>query len=378
MARERKRKYIGMDEFRNGYRYRFTVNGKRYTVTGKSPEECKDKETKKRLEIEAGLYKSGREQTLYEYGEQWLEYKRDTVKETTLRTNRILFSMIVKETIDKNGTQQFGTLKLKDIETNTVRLVQAGLKQHTATRTTNDCISLLRSIFNSAMNERLITWNPAAGIKPLKRSEERARDNIHRALTKAETAAFIAKAEERNSMYIHLYIFLLNTGCRIGEASALKETDIVKGQVNIKRTVTRTENGGYMIGEDTKTVAGRRTIPLTEAARKALANQRQQNEIIHGAGLSLDKPIFRPIRGSILKSSCVNEDIARICTAAGIERFTVHAFRDTFATRCVESGMQPKTLQEIMGHTDINMTMALYAHVMEDTKVEQLKAVNFG
>lgn len=374
----RKRKYIGIDEFRNGYRYRFTVNGKRYTVTGKSPDECKNKETKKRQEIEAGLYKSGREQTLSEYGESWLENKRDTVKETTLRTNRILLSMIVKETIDKNGTQQFGTLKLKDIETNTVRLVQAGLKQHSSTRTTNDCISLLRSVLTSAMNERIITWNPAAGIKPLKRTEERARDNIHRALTKAETGAFMAIARERNSMYMNLYTFLLNTGCRIGEASALTIWDIRNNSVCISRTVTRTENGGYRIGEDTKTAAGHRTIPLTEDARNAVNAQREMNNSLYGEVESSQKPIFRPIRGSILKSSCVNEDIARVCAAAGIERFTVHAFRDTFATRCVESGMQPKTLQEIMGHTDINMTMALYAHAMEDTKIEQLKAVNFG
>jgi integrase len=74
----------------------------------------------------------------------------------------------------------------------------------------------------------------------------------------------------------------------------------------------------------------------------------------------------------------VNQDIARICKAAGIEKFTAHAFRDTFATRCVESGMQPKTLQEIMGHTDIAMTMNLYAHVMEETKVSQMQAVKIA
>ena len=73
----------------------------------------------------------------------------------------------------------------------------------------------------------------------------------------------------------------------------------------------------------------------------------------------------------------MNYDIHKYCDEAKIERFSVHAFRDTFATRCVESGLQVKTLQEIMGHTDINMTLGLYAHAMEDQKQEQLKAVNF-
>ena len=52
-------------------------------------------------------------------------------------------------------------------------------------------------------------------------------------------------------------------------------------------------------------------------------------------------------------------------------------FRDTFATRCVESGMQPKTLQAILGHSSISMTMDLYVHCLDDTKVRELKAVSF-
>ncbi len=50
-------------------------------------------------------------------------------------------------------------------------------------------------------------------------------------------------------------------------------------------------------------------------------------------------------------------------------------FRDTFATRAVEANMKPKTLQEILGHADIGVTMNLYAHVMEETKVQEMNAV---
>jgi len=54
---------------------------------------------------------------------------------------------------------------------------------------------------------------------------------------------------------------------------------------------------------------------------------------------------------------------------------SVRECQDTFATRAVESGMQAKTLQEILGHADIGITMNLYAHVMEDTKRRQMAAV---
>ena len=71
-------------------------------------------------------------------------------------------------------------------------------------------------------------------------------------------------------------------------------------------------------------------------------------------------------------------EIKKICKAAGIAPFTAHAFRDTFATRAIESGMNPKTLQEILGHADISITMNLYCHVMEDTKVRQMNNINIA
>ena len=116
---------------------------------------------------------------------------------------------------------------------------------------------------------------------------------------------------------------------------------------------------------------------MDHEAAEAAGRQRTVNALVDNV-IDMNKPVFRSSYGSLLKSGSVNEDITKYCRAAGIERFTVHAFRDTFATRCVESGMQPKVLQDIMGHSDINMTMNLYAHCMEETKEVQLKVVNFG
>lgn len=373
------RKMAGMYKDKNGlYSYRFTIDGKRYAVYGRTPDECKEKEQAKRQQIKEGTYKRGKDQSLSEYFEKWEESKRDSVKETTLRTQRVLFSAMAAVRIDDAG-QTFGSMKLSAIETENIRTVQAALKKERKTRTVNDSISLVRGMLQSAVNERILTWNPAAGIRSLKRTEPAARDTTHRALSIAETKAFMESARKRNSWYCNLYTFLLHTGCRIGEAGALLPGDIDKHGVRIRRTVTRTENGGYMIGSETKTAAGRRFIPLDKEAAKVLHDQKAVNAAFNGDGMvHMDKPVFTTPYGSILKSTNVNQDIERVCRAAGIERFTVHAFRDTFATRCVESGMQPKVLQDIMGHSDISMTMNLYAHSMEESKMDQLKVVNFG
>ena len=370
---------------KNGlYEQRFTVNGKRYSVYGHTMKECREKEAAKRAEIESGTYKAGSAVSLDDYFSRWIDNKAATVKEATTRTDRILYGWIQKAPIDAAG-RLFGTLKVKDIEVQNVRDLQRNLKEgyttkeggrvQLSTRSCNDTLALLRSILKAAMFDRIITFNPAAPVKPLKREEPAARDTIHRALTKEETAAFLKAA--RPSWYYNLYVFLLNTGCRIGEAAALEVMDINRDTFRICRTVTRAEDGGYLIGHDTKTAAGRREIPIMDEARGAVDRQKVINAQIFGRVENLTDTIFRAPRGGIIKASCVNTDIQRICKDAGIPYFSVHALRDTFATRCIESGMQPKILQSIMGHSDISMTLNLYAHAMPQPKEEQLKAVNF-
>ena len=354
----------------------FTVNGKRCTVYGHTVRECREKELRKRQELEVGTYRSGKALTVSEYCERWLENKAGSVKETTTRTDRILLSRINKTIIDGAG-RKFGDIKLTKVEAQNVRDLQTKLSKEVSTRTTNDCIHLLKAVYRTAIEERICAWNPVI-VKPLKRTEEAARDTIHRALTMEETAAFLEMAKNEGSWYLNLYTFLLNTGCRIGEAGALTQADLKKGAIRITKTVTRTEAGGYEIGKETKTAAGTRTIPLNADALKAWEGQREINAALYGDRvINLSEPVFKSPRGALIMSSSVNADICRICRAAGMQRFSVHAFRDTFATRCVESGMQVKTLQEIMGHTDINMTLGLYAHAAEDVKEQQIKAVNF-
>ena len=56
----------------------------------------------------------------------------------------------------------------------------------------------------------------------------------------------------------------------------------------------------------------------------------------------------------------------------------MHVLRHTFATRCIESGMRPKTLQMILGHSNIGITMNLYVHVTDDEKAREIENIEFG
>ena len=365
----------GMREKNGRIEYRFMFDGRRYSVYGSSVRQCLDKEKQRIQELEQGTYKRGKQLTISEYFEQWVEEKRDSVRETTLRNNRLVFKSMSNITIDKTG-KSFGNMRVTDIEPQIIRCVRDDLKSRMATRTVNDSLSLLKSLFKTAIDEGIITRNPVATVKGATRTEPLARDTIHRALTIDETRQFLEASVE--SYYHPLYVFLLHTGLRIGEAGALLPSDIDDKGIRVNKTLTRTEVGGYAIGKGAKTSAGNRFVPLDDAARSAIREQRKQSNALGHNVIDMTQPVFRVPRGSFLKSSIVNTDIKMICDRVGIDKFTVHAFRDTFATRCVESGMQPKVLQEIMGHSSIKITLDLYAHAMDETKEEQLKVVNFG
>ena len=91
--------------------------------------------------------------------------------------------------------------------------------------------------------------------------------------------------------------------------------------------------------------------------------------------ISMNDRYFKAIRGGLISSAELTRDIAATLKDTGIEYFTPHAFRDTFATRAIEAGMNPQTLKVILGHSSYSMTMDLYAHVMENTKQKEMDLI---
>lgn len=361
---------------------RFTFDGKRITVYGKTKKEAMQKAILREEELKGNKYKKGTELTLDEYHERWEKSRFGAVSEATIRTQSIEYRKVSKTVIDNAGTL-FGSLKIVDIEVQNVRDLQSALlsekkKDGSAkytTRAINDIMNHIKHIMNDAMKERIITWNPFCSVSNLKRTEKEARYTIHRALTNEETKLFFDNAVE--SWYYDVFRFMLYSGCRCGEVGAIKLSDIdsKKGVINIKRTITRICTGEYIIGKSTKTKHGEREIPLTDELKGIIEHQRKMNAIRSANTLRFDELIFTSPEGSLLNVPCVDREIQRICKRVGIERFTAHGFRDTFATRCIESGMNPKTLQEILGHADIGITMNLYCHVMDETKSNEMKMV---
>lgn len=349
----------------------FRIRGKLYNVSGRTQKELFEAEKAKREEIEKG-FERRENPTLNQYYERWTDARRNCVKESTIRIQGKIYGVVSKIYIP-SASREFGELKVKEISIDDLRTVQTELAKDRQTQSVNDYMAHISHCMSDALKERIIDFNPCVLLKNLKRTEEKARDTHHRALSEDETKAFFDCERCKKSSYYNVFRFAISTGMRAGEIGALKYSDIRKDIIHIERTITRTETGAYAIGEEAKTEAGRRIIPMNEQIKGIIADQKEINKMLYGSVLALTDRIFKAPEGGLLLATPIDREIKTICSAAGIEPFTMHAFRATFATRAIENEMNPKTLQELLGHSNYNITMSLYGHALTDTKKQAME-----
>lgn len=346
---------------------RFTIKGKRFSVYGRSADEIEQKEQQIREQIKAGTYTQNKSLTLDQYFEEWIDHKRGTVKENSIRSYKAMYQSRLSPILGKK--------KVRQIERREVLAAQKALSDDLKTSGVNYCIMLLGMILKEAVNDEIITRNPAQGIKAQKRTEPKAAETIHRALTLEEQRLFMDEA--KTDYYYEFFALMLCTGLRCGEAAALTWNDIdyKNNVIHVTKTVTRTEESKAAIGTP-KSAAGIRDIPLTETAKSILKQQRMKYGVIP----MKNTRIFQRVYGGIIESADTKEALERIADRIRekgyeFERITNHCFRDTFATRFIEQGGTPQTLKTILGHSSLAMTMDLYAHVLPNTRQEEMNRI---
>ena len=190
--------------------------------------------------------------------------------------------------------------------------------------------------------------------------------NMQEAINKLKSEKFLAMADGR--FYYNLFVLVLEIGMCVGELCGLQwsDVDLKKRAIYVQHTLCYFSRDGKYSFEmhDTKTGNGKRTIPLTSTAIMALKRQKAQKQklIFEGkeAQEGYENLVFvtknnQPTQLFLVKD-CIGTIIKNIQKEdAGFKHFTPH----TFATRAIENGMQPKTLQHILGHGTLKMTMDL-------------------
>lgn len=203
-------------------------------------------------------------------------------------------------------------------------------------------------------------------IPVLKLSEIKCPPKPLNTFSKSEQSRLLSVICSGSDKFRTAILLCLYTGMRLGELCALKWTDVdyKNRTVTVNRTVQRIAAKGHMsktilMETSPKSESSKRTIPLTDSVLERLWELKGDNPYVFGGEKPLDPRTMQYRFKRLLDEADVN-----------VRNF--HILRHVFATNCIENGMDVKALSEILGHSDVKITLNRYVHPTMDTKREQL------
>lgn len=293
-----------------------------------------------------------------------------------------------KERYEHNIQPVIGRIKLSDVKPLHCKMVLNTMDTDYAGSTIRQAYITMGTLLKSALMNDLIAKHPMNGVRYTK--PVRAASDI-KFLTVAEQEKFLETAKRSHNYY--QYALILETGLRTGEMIGLTwdAIDWENKTLTVNKTLEYRHDRGYWRAGPPKTQQSYRTIPLTAKAYEILERIsygkqfRKESETLSQVLEYIDRITGKTSRlvmenlvfvnwrtGEPAKNSSYDTHLYKLCDEAGIKRFCMHALRHTYATRAIESGMQPKILQKLLGHASIKTTMDRYVHVTDES---MLKAV---
>lgn len=305
--------------------------------------------------------------------EEWLEYKQHFIKESTY--NKYFNSYI--NYIQKHFSHYY----LDQVKNELVQKYILTLSKQKNYRTEeNLSVStlrivtyIIRSTLNYASKQNYIPFYPLDIELPTSQKK------TIQILSKEEQHLLEESIKIKNDCYSLAIIIVLYTGVRIGELCALKwedidfRTKVIHIYKNIQRVQNKQQNLSfktYLSITEPKTKSGVRNIPITTSLYTILKNyytyyNEKQNDYI-----------FRDQANNPIDPRKIQSHFTNIIKQLNITSITFHALRHTFATRCIELGMDIKTLSEILGHSHVSTTMSIYVHSTDIHKREQMELLS--
>lgn len=364
------------------YSARYTSkNGKRYEKHFDTLPEARNWLADIRYEDTHGIVVANPNMTVDMWFEYWMENLICDLAPNTKRNYRERYKHNIQPVV--------GEMKMVDVKPMHCKIVLNRMDAIYAGSSIRQAYIAMGTMFRSAVQNDIIVRHPMDGVRYTK--PVRAVDDI-KFLTREEQEKFL-EAAKRSHNY-HQYALLLETGLRTGELIGLTWDciDWKKRTLTVNKTLEFRHKQKCWRAGPPKTVTSYRTIPLTERACQILKecqaqrDSRKESETLSQVLEYMDRRtgqssylVMRDLvfinwrTGEPAKNSSYDTHLYKLCDEAGIKRFCMHALRHTYATRAIESGMQPKVLQRLLGHSSIKTTMDRYVHVTDDSLVNAVR-----
>lgn len=358
------------DKEKNQYRGQIVIGrderGKlrRKSVYGKTKKEVREKLNQIEFGIQTGTFVDKSAITFYQLAKQILDDERNLNYIKTPTYFRHMETLKQLRGIYHTPLQQMNDVLIKDF------LLK---NQDYAQSTINKQYTMMQRTFREAVDRGILTKNPMERLRKPKSTQKREKV---RALTVEEQRRMMAVLTTEDVQYSQQMLLSMLTGMRMGEINALEASDVFLefGVISVHKTISRGERGQAILNPEPKTSAGERKIPITDDVGTIL----RECLMVRPEGL-----LFLQ-NGQMITTNQVNAQYQRMLKKYDLIDDTVpgkvdlHSLRHTYATRCIEAGMQPKVLQLLLGHTDITITMNTYCDAFDAYREDNIaKAADY-
>ncbi len=369
-------------KYQDAWGKRKTVYSWKLTPTDRVPAGKRDdislREKIKQIQkdLNSNITPDGGNFTVLELVEKYISQKTG-VRHNTRSNYNFVVNVIKKEAF---GQRRIDKIKVSDAKEWLIKMQQIDGRGYSSIHTIR---GVVRPAFQMAVDDDLLVKNPFE----FQLNTVVVNDSVTReAITRQQERDFLefVKNDKHFCKYYDGIYILFKTGLRISEFVGLtkKNLDFENNRIIVDHQLQRTRDMKYII-EDTKTESGERMVPMTpevkEAFQRILANRKNPKvePMVDGYSgfLFLDKN-GRPMVALHWEKyfQHIREKYNKIYRVQ-MPKVTPHVCRHTFCSNMAKSGMNPKTLQYIMGHSDISVTLNTYTHLNYDDAEEEMQKV---
>lgn len=358
------------------------INGKRDRITktvskDKNKPEVEEIMAEMILEQKYGTAIDPDDMSIQEFLLMWLE---DECEPNLAPRSYERYERVIK----KHLIPAIGQIPLQELKPMHVKIYQTkklksgrldGKKGGLSNKTVRMHMHLLSQSLRYAVGLQMLKSNPCSHVKAPSKKKKQTK------YLQEEEVGILLSESKNTSDWDYKFIFLaLHTGMRRGELLGLKwrNVNLPEGKIYVIENLQRIRNKGLIFKEYPKTTSSRRNIDISNSVIKMLKNHKKEqddNHLKNDPNYEDNNLVFCNNDGTPINPNKPTRHFRKIRESADITKIRLHDLRHTHASILLKAGIQPKVVQERLGHSSIAITLDIYSHLFPSLQKEAAQKI---